>query len=590
MPILALLSLSLLWGSTFYLTKMLLPDFHPVSIVFYRCLFGSIAMLPFFLWKKTKNDFKNVPTLLVITLVSAGIPWTLMSFSLKNLDTTMSSVLNATGPIFGILLSSMLLKVKVSRQEVISVLVGFTGIAIAFIMGSSTTNDFQLSSAALLLVGVNMYALSAILAGKYLIDCSVYTLSFVTMVVGSVFSGFFMVAIEPTSYQSLLDTRIIVLFILLGMFNSGFGNVLFYYLVKKGGAIFALLITYLMPFTTILLGVFFLSEPLGLGTILALCFVLAGLYLSKRGKVKMSNFQETVSRLMKQNFSLDKSNDVLVLTDNSTSSLGYKFADALQLDHWKVETLVMEDRAKSGEEPPEEISEQMLKYDIIFCLTKHSLTHTVARKNANEHGISVITMPGITEDMFLNGAMSADYSLVEKETTEMTQKLTETKSVIIRTGTDHELKIEVEGREGVPSTGVFRSKAASGNLPSGEAYIAPVEGISEGTIEINGSIAGIGLVKEPVILTIQQGKLTHASGEDGEKLLELLGDGDGRFLCELGIGTNHAARVIGNILEDEKAYNTIHVAFGSNHTFGGTIKTNVHIDCVTKNPVVQWVN
>ncbi|REJ11588.1 MAG: aminopeptidase, partial [Bacillaceae bacterium] len=70
-------------------------------------------------------------------------------------------------------------------------------------------------------------------------------------------------------------------------------------------------------------------------------------------------------------------------------------------------------------------------------------------------------------------------------------------------------------------------------------------------------------------------------------LLKLLGEGDGRMLAELGIGTNYAARITGNILEDEKAYNTIHVAFGSNHTFGGTIKADVHIDCVTKNPTIE---
>jgi len=79
------------------------------------------------------------------------------------------------------------------------------------------------------------------------------------------------------------------------------------------------------------------------------------------------------------------------------------------------------------------------------------------------------------------------------------------------------------------------------------------------------------------------------SGKNGEKLLEILGKGDGRLLCEFGIGTNHAARLTGIILEAEKAYQTIHVAFGSNHTFDGTIKTNVHIDCVTKEPVVEWV-
>lgn len=197
-------------------------------------------------------------------------------------------------------------------------------------------------------------------------------------------------------------------------------------------------------------------------------------------------------------------------------------------------------------------------------------------------------MPGITEDMFLNGAMSADYSKVEKETIDMTEKLTKARSLSIQTGNGLRLKIEMDGRDGVPSTGVFKEKGASGNLPSGEAYIAPVEGKSEGEIEINGSIAGIGLVQEPIKLTIDKGRLIKATGEQGGKLLELLGDGDGRLLCELGIGTNHAARVIGNILEDEKAYNTIHIAFGSNHTFGGTIKTNVHIDCVTRNPELDW--
>ena len=207
MPVIALFSLSLLWGSTFYFTKVLLPDFHPVSIVFYRCLFGAIALLPFFLWKRKKNDLKNVLALLAITLMNAGIPWILMSFSLENLDTTLGSVLNATGPIFGLLLSCAVLKVTVSNQEIISVLVGFIGIALAFIMGSSISNDFQFSSAVLLLFAVNIYAFSAVLTAKFLHDCSVFTLSFMTMVMGSSFSGIFMIGVEPASYQTLFNTK-----------------------------------------------------------------------------------------------------------------------------------------------------------------------------------------------------------------------------------------------------------------------------------------------------------------------------------------------------------------------------------------------
>lgn len=589
MPVLALFGLSLLWGSTFYFTKMLLPDFHPVSIVFYRCLFGGIVLLPFFLWKKTKKDFEKISSLLLITLLSAGVPWVFMSLSLKNLDTTISAVLNATGPIFGLLYSIVLLKVQITKQELISVFVGFSGILISFMMGSSSDVGFRFSSAGLLLFAVSLYALSAVLAARFLNHVSVFTLSFTTMVVGSIYSGIMMIWFDPLSFQSMNNFHNIGWFIMLGMFNSGIGNLLYFYLVKSGGAIFALLITYLMPVTTIFLGTLLLNESLEIGTIVALIFVLTSVYFTQRkGGHKMNKFQDIVTKLMRNNFSVDKSIEILVLADTSTEKLGEKFGDALKKDGWKIDLHIMEDRTKSGEEPPIASAKKMLNYNLVFCLTKHSLTHTDARKSANSKGISVITMPGITEEMFLKGAMSADYRVVEKETHEMTNMLTSAKKVTINSGNEYTLIIPIEGRNGIPSTGVFHGKAASGNLPSGEAYIAPIEGKSTGQIEINGSIAGIGLVDEPVLLSIENGKLTEATGETGKRLLSILGEGEGRLLCELGIGTNHAARLTGNILEDEKAYNTIHIAFGSNHTFGGTINTDVHIDCVTKMPEVNW--
>lgn len=290
---------------------------------------------------------------------------------------------------------------------------------------------------------------------------------------------------------------------------------------------------------------------------------------------------------MKNNFSLGPFSSIFVLTDNSTQTLGRKFAEALQEDNFDVDLYIMEDRSKSGEEPPEDVASMMLNHELVFCLTKHSLTHTVARREANENGVSVITMPGITEDMFLHGALKADYKQVEKETLEMTKKLDNACRVTIKTGENYKLIIPVKSRKGIASTGVFREKAASGNLPSGEAFIAPLERKAEGEIEINGSISGIGLLRAPVVLTIKEGKLISASNQEGAKLLSLLGEGNGRLLAELGIGTNYAARITGKILEDEKAYNTVHIAFGSNHTFGGNIKADVHIDCVTKDPVIE---
>lgn len=116
--------------------------------------------------------------------------------------------------------------------------------------------------------------------------------------------------------------------------------------------------------------------------------------------------------------------------------------------------------------------------------------------------------------------------------------------------------------------------------------MAPLEGTAEGQIVVDGSISGIGKIDSPLLLTIEKGRITHAEGTSAERLLQILGDQDGRMLGEFGIGTNDKARITGVVLEDEKVYGTIHVAFGSNNTFGGTIVAGVHIDLVVKEPDV----
>ncbi|WP_054941454.1 aminopeptidase [Paenibacillus ihuae] len=247
--------------------------------------------------------------------------------------------------------------------------------------------------------------------------------------------------------------------------------------------------------------------------------------------------------------------------------------------------LIMQPRSKSGEEPPAPVAEAMAKADVAVCITTHSMTHTAARKQAAAAGTRVATMPGMTDDMFSNGAITADYAQVKELTEQVAALLSAGREVRVEKD-GLSLSFSIDSRDGVLSTGLYLNPGESGNLPSGEAYIAPVEGTASGRILVDGSIAGIGALHSPLVLTVEQGRLTAAEGEGGDKLLEMLGAGDGRFLGEFGIGTNNKARITGVVLEDEKVYGTIHVAFGSNNTFGGILAAGVHIDAVVMKPDV----
>ncbi|NRF91928.1 aminopeptidase [Paenibacillus frigoriresistens] len=294
---------------------------------------------------------------------------------------------------------------------------------------------------------------------------------------------------------------------------------------------------------------------------------------------------EISKNVLKNCLGLQENETFLVVADDVKKELAESLYQAGKQLGAEAMLVVMKERQKSGEEPPASIAAAMVNSNVVVCITGHSLTHTQARKNAAAAGARVATMPGITEDMFLEGAISADYSKVKVLTEKVTDLLTKGKKVRIEKD-GYTLAFSIADRRGIPSTGMYVNPGESGNLPSGEAYIAPIEEIAEGKILIDGSVAGIGKLNSPLLLTIEKGRIVRAEGDAAERLLQILGDGDGRLLGEFGIGTNDKARITGVVLEDEKVYGTIHVAFGSNHTFGGTISAGVHIDGVVSKPNV----
>jgi leucyl aminopeptidase (aminopeptidase T) len=281
---------------------------------------------------------------------------------------------------------------------------------------------------------------------------------------------------------------------------------------------------------------------------------------------------------------------VLIVTDEPLRAIGlalHRAARDLGLDVLLVEMLP---RRSNGEEPPPEVAELMRRADIVLCPTSKSLTHTDSRRAASLAGARVATLPGVTEEIMIR-CMNADYGEIAARTYRLCERLegTEVVRVMAPAGTD--ISMPIGGRRAHASSGLFREKGQWGNLPTGEAYLAPLEGRSEGVVVVDGSMAGVGLLSRPLRIVVEGGYATEITGgpEAGALVALLAPHGrDARTVAEFGIGTNDRATLTGVILEDEKVMGTIHVAFGDNKSMGGTVRVASHLDGLVKEPTVWF--
>lgn len=299
----------------------------------------------------------------------------------------------------------------------------------------------------------------------------------------------------------------------------------------------------------------------------------------------MNQLVKTAEGVLSSCLAVKKGEEVLIVTDNTRKEIGEALYEAAGNLGCERLLMVMNERELSGQEPPKAVAAAMKSADVVIAPTAQSLTHTNARIEAAKAGTRVATMPGITEEMFSQGAMTADYSKVEKLTAVVTEMLSKASVAKIEKA-GHVLTININGRDGVPSPGVYREPGKCGNLPSGEAYIAPLEDGSEGEMIVDGSMVGIGKLDSPLHMVISGGKLRSVTGEKSENLDVLLKNETNGTLCELGIGTNEAAVLNGIILEDEKVYGTVHIAFGTNTSFGGVNKAECHMDGIILRPTL----
>ncbi|HVC07988.1 MAG TPA: aminopeptidase [Solirubrobacterales bacterium] len=279
---------------------------------------------------------------------------------------------------------------------------------------------------------------------------------------------------------------------------------------------------------------------------------------------------------------------VLVVCNPATQNLGERLREEARKALADVTLAVIAERESHAAEPPAPVAAAMAAADVVLAPTVQSLSHTAARKIASEAGARIATLPGVTAEM-LARVMGADMAELRRRGRAVADALDGGDEARITCAHGSDLRLGLEGRRAIADAGELTEPGAFGNLPCGEGFVAPLEGTGEGTLVVDGSIAGVGRIAAPVTLTVRAGHLTEATGTAGATLLGLLTahGPDGTNVAELGIGTNEKAILTGNVLEDEKILGTAHVAFGASAAIGGTVQVPVHLDCVVLEPTVE---
>jgi leucyl aminopeptidase (aminopeptidase T) len=269
--------------------------------------------------------------------------------------------------------------------------------------------------------------------------------------------------------------------------------------------------------------------------------------------------------------------NVLVVSDPGTRRIGEALRDAARDAGADAVLAIMDEREVDGTEPPPTVAGALAACDVFIAPTTRSISHTVARKRANEAGARGATMPGVTEEM-LARMMAGNFDEMAARSQQVAALLTEATEAHVTCPRGTDFTLDLTGREGISDDGILTERGIFGNLPCGEGFIAPLGG--EGRIVVAGTLASGGIGDEPATLTVRAGQLAGAEGGLGPRFIELLrSHGEkGTNLAELGVGTNERAQLTGKMLEDEKILGTVHVAFGASAGIGGTVTVPIHLD------------
>ena len=305
----------------------------------------------------------------------------------------------------------------------------------------------------------------------------------------------------------------------------------------------------------------------------------------------------TCSRFVRDTLELRPGEEVCIVTDTEVSPLVYySIAGAVKAAGGVANVVVMEPLPVPSAEPPRSVAAAMVECDFLINACSRSITHSVAAHTAyQDRGIRYVVMSNVTEDMLLRGAATAHYDLVREISLKTREALNSGTTIRVTSPEGTDVTFDTTGRPFFGYYSKFEDGCTVTVFPGGEVNTTPNEDSANGRIVFDAFMMEIGLLSEPIVWDMEDGRIVRISGgaeaRQLEHIIETRGDEFSRYIGELSVGTNYMARSIGSALEDKEVYGRVHIACGTgvsaaDASWKARYQSTLHLDGIMSRPTL----
>jgi drug/metabolite transporter (DMT)-like permease len=276
----SLVVLSVIWGSSFMFIKIGLRELSPFSLVFMRlCValvfmmtFAKIMRLPF------PVTLRQWGAIGFLGIINSALPFFLISWAQQFLDSATASILNATSPVFIMILAHLFTDdEKLTRRKVVGVGAGLAGIMV--MVGPSLHKGIFLAGFAQLaiLCGTLNYAFAALYVRRFRhLDSMMVT---AVSLAGAALTAAVGLWFQPLPSFAQISAHTWFAVGMLGIFCPGIAYVIYFKVIASAGATNGMLVTLMIPVSALFMSSFFLGETIKINDIAGMLLIFSGLII-----------------------------------------------------------------------------------------------------------------------------------------------------------------------------------------------------------------------------------------------------------------------------------------------------------------------